>query len=54
VAATVTDRLTGERWLSAAVYATVLVFGPNWSSLPLAYYQGVTLERRYGLATQTS
>ena len=50
---TVTDRLTGERWLSAAVYAIVLVFVSELASLPLAYYQGVTLERRYGLATQT-
>src|SRR6187397_111251 len=49
-----TDRVTGETFvLSAAMYAVMLVLMSELFALPLAYYQGMTLERRYGLATQT-
>jgi len=35
------------------MYAVMLVLMSELFALPLAYYQGMTLERRYGLATQT-
>lgn len=49
-----TDGLTGDHFLlSAALYAVLLVVLSELISLPVGYYQGMTLERRYGLATQT-
>jgi STE24 endopeptidase len=51
----VTDRVTGDVFvLSASLYAIVLVVISELVVLPLAFYQGMTLERRYGLATQTA
>ena len=49
-----TDQITGGTFaLSASLYAVLLVLMSEVCALPLAYYQGMTLERRYGLATQT-
>jgi STE24 endopeptidase len=51
----VTDQITGGTFvLSASIYAVMLVVMSELVALPLAYYQGMTLERRYGLATQTT
>ena len=50
-----TDEVTGDTFvLSASLYAVLLVLMSELAALPLAYYQGMTLERRYGLATQTT
>lgn len=50
-----TDEVTGDTFvLSASLYAVLLVVMSELAALPLAYYQGMTLERRYGLATQTA
>ena len=49
-----TDRIAGGAFvLSASLYVVLLVVMGELLTLPLAYYQGVTLERRYGLAKQT-
>jgi STE24 endopeptidase len=40
-------------WLTATAYVTGLVLALEVVQLPLAYYRGVTLERRYGLSTQS-
>jgi STE24 endopeptidase len=46
--------LAGESFvLTVLVYVAVLVLAAEAIDLPLAYYAGVTLERRYGLSTQT-
>jgi STE24 endopeptidase len=47
--AAVGDSFTGL----VAAYAVVIVLLADLVQLPFAYYQGVTLERRYGLSTQT-
>jgi STE24 endopeptidase len=49
----VVERLTPYRLLATGIYVTILVLALEVLSLPLAYYQGVTLERRYGLATES-
>jgi STE24 endopeptidase len=40
--------------LSVLVYVVALVLLSEIVQLPLAFYQGVTLERRYGLSTETT
>jgi STE24 endopeptidase len=40
-------------WLTAIAYVVVVVLALEVVQLPLAYYRGVTLERRYGLSTQS-
>jgi STE24 endopeptidase len=42
-----------SRLLSAASFAGVLLLAHELLVLPLAYYRGVTLERRYGLSSET-
>ena len=42
-----------SRVTSAIVYSAVLVLVIELALLPFSYYQGFTLERRYGLATHT-
>ena len=50
----VADQITGGTFvLSASLYVVVLVLLIDLVQLPFAYYQGMTLERRYGLGTQT-
>jgi STE24 endopeptidase len=39
---------------STAIYAATLVLLAECVQLPFAFYQGVSLERRYGLSTQTT
>ena len=47
------DALGGSRpWVAMVLYVVVLALALELVQLPLAYYQGVTLERRYGLSTQ--
>jgi STE24 endopeptidase len=48
------EQLAGRRWLATCLYVTVLGAFAEVFSLPFAYYQGITLERRYGLAVQTT
>ena len=43
----------GSVVLSASLYAMMLVVMGELLTLPLAYYEGMTLERRYGLGRQT-
>ena len=43
----------GSRVLVAASFAGVLLLAHELLALPLAYYRGVTLERRYGLSSET-
>jgi len=43
----------GSFLLTVVVYVVLLALLVEVVQLPLAYYQGVTLERRYGLSTQT-
>jgi Zn-dependent protease with chaperone function len=49
---------TAARWSGASYFLTVIIYVVLLAllseavQLPLAYYQGVTLERRYGLSTQ--
>ena len=43
----------GSRMLAAAAFAGLLLLAHEVLSLPLAYYRGVTLERRYGLSSET-
>ena len=46
-----TAAFTGESFsLLIVTYVAVLVLVAECLQLPFAYYQGVTLERRYGLA----
>ena len=45
--------LGSSRVLMAAAFAGVLLLAHELLSLPLAYYRGVTLERRYGLSSET-
>jgi STE24 endopeptidase len=40
-------------WLTATTYVAGVVLALEVVQLPLAYYRGVTLERRYGLSTQS-
>ena len=40
--------------LTVAAYVAALLLLTELIQLPLAYYQGVTLERRYGLSTETT
>jgi STE24 endopeptidase len=42
-----------SRILVAAAFAGLLLLAHELLSLPLAYYRGVTLERRYGLSSET-
>jgi STE24 endopeptidase len=47
--------LTGGIFLATlAVYVIVLAVLHDLLQLPIAYYEGVTLERRYGLSTQST
>ena len=47
--------LTGGSFLLTTVaYVVLLALVSELVQLPLAYYEGVTLERRYGLSTQTT
>jgi STE24 endopeptidase len=43
----------GSRALAAASFAGVLLLTHELLALPLTYYRGVTLERRYGLSSET-
>jgi STE24 endopeptidase len=43
----------GSRVLTLLVYVTLVFVAAELIELPLTYYLGVTLERRYGLSTQT-
>jgi STE24 endopeptidase len=43
----------GSRALAAASFAGVLLLSHELLALPLTYYRGVTLERRYGLSSET-
>jgi len=43
----------GSLLLTTALYVTSIVLLVELVQLPFAYYQGMTLERRYGLGTQT-
>jgi STE24 endopeptidase len=49
----VADGVSSYRWLAVGIYVTILVLALEVLTLPVAYYQGVTLERRYGLATES-
>jgi STE24 endopeptidase len=40
-------------WLTAAAYVALVVLALEAVQLPLAYYRDITLERRYGLSTQS-
>jgi STE24 endopeptidase len=44
----------GMSYTALAVYVAVVAAAHDLLQLPLAFYQGVTLERRYGLSTQSS
>lgn len=47
------DALGGSRpWVAMVLYVVVLTLGLELVQLPLGYYRGMTLERRYGLSTQ--
>src|SRR5258705_2321744 len=49
------ESLAGSSFLiTLAVYVVLLALINEAISLPFAFYQGVTLERRYGLSTQTT
>jgi STE24 endopeptidase len=48
------DRLAGTFYLTVTLYVVVVAFGHDLIQVPLAFYQGVLLERRYGLSTQTT
>ena len=53
--AAMSRQLTGGSFLlTTAFYVTALVLLVDSVQLPFAYYQGITLERRYGLGTQTA
>jgi STE24 endopeptidase len=43
----------GSFLLTVAIYAAIVFVAAELIELPLAYYLGITLERRYGLSTQT-
>ncbi|MGH9253690.1 MAG: M48 family metallopeptidase [Vicinamibacterales bacterium] len=44
----------GSFFLTVVIYVVLLALLSEAVELPLAFYQGVTLERRYGLSTQTT
>src|SRR5258706_1214407 len=44
----------GSFLLTLCCYVVILALINEAFSVPLAFYQGVTLERRYGLSTQTT
>lgn len=44
----------GSFLLTVVAYVTVLVLAVETLQLPLSFYQGITLERRYGLSTETT
>ena len=44
----------GSFFLTIAVYVVLVAMLSEMLQLPLAFYQGVTLERRYGLSTQAT
>jgi STE24 endopeptidase len=44
----------GRFWMTVVLYVMALVLASDLLQLPLAFYQGVTLERRYGLSTETT
>jgi len=44
----------GSFFLTVVVYVALLAILVEVVQLPLAYYEGVSLERRYGLSTQTA
>jgi STE24 endopeptidase len=44
----------GSFTLSGLIYAALLVLMAEAAQLPLAFYSGVDLERRYGLSTETT
>jgi STE24 endopeptidase len=44
----------GSLFLTVIIYVVLLALLSEALQLPLAFYQGVTLERRYGLSTQTT
>ena len=46
--------LTSSVLARTAIYVTALAVLTELVQLPLSFYQGVTLERRYGLSTQTT
>ena len=47
--------LSGQSFiLTLTLYVVVLAFLADLVRLPIAFYQGVTLERRYGLSTETT
>ena len=48
-------RASGDAfYLTLAIYVVIVAIGHELIQLPLAYYQGMTLERRYELSTQTA
>jgi STE24 endopeptidase len=47
------DVALGSRALAAAAFAGMLLLAHELIGLPFAYYRGVTLERRYGLSSET-
>ena len=51
---TAADALTSSFLARTAIYVIVLATLTELVELPLSFYQGVTLERRYGLSTQTT
>lgn len=44
----------GSRVLTVFLYVSVILLGHEMLQAPLAYFEGVVLERRYGLSTQTT
>lgn len=53
-AAAFRDALGGSSWLAALSFTVVLVVLVEVLQAPFAYYKGITLERRYGLTSQTA
>ena len=52
---TMIESVTGGRFVPGVVlYAVAVVLACDLLALPLAFYQGMTLEHRYGLSTQTA
>lgn len=47
------DALGGSSWLPMLAFTLVLALAYEAIHLPFAFYAGVTIERRYGLTTQT-
>lgn len=44
---------TRHPWLTLLAFVTILAVASELIQLPLSFYKGVTLERRYGLSTQS-